>query len=323
MNCDSSVERLPWLANGALPPEEAAEVRSHLDGCAACAAEWEVVRRTVDAFGVHPTVSELLDAADEGEEPGWVAGHLERCPDCREHLEMALDSRERLEASVEVAAPDTVRPSAGRFRPWPILALAASLLAAVGLLGWIRQAETAREAAAEVARLREETHALRRGREAAETRVAELAHAEAQRQALAEALEDAQVKFRREKDRLRRLAVPSADVLVRDLLPRSLTLRSGGEGDDPPAPGPDVETLVLRLNLLAEPPQGDLRVELRQGGRSLWAGERVRAGVSGEVAVAVPTEILEPGDAEVVLVGPDGNAVETFDLRLGPRPHHE
>ena len=39
MNCHEARELLPWLAAGALPPEEQGELMRHLAGCAACRAE--------------------------------------------------------------------------------------------------------------------------------------------------------------------------------------------------------------------------------------------------------------------------------------------
>ena len=39
MNCREARELLPWLAAGALPPEDMPELLSHLSECASCRAE--------------------------------------------------------------------------------------------------------------------------------------------------------------------------------------------------------------------------------------------------------------------------------------------
>ena len=39
MNCRKARELLPWLATGALPPEDQAGLMEHLAGCAPCRAE--------------------------------------------------------------------------------------------------------------------------------------------------------------------------------------------------------------------------------------------------------------------------------------------
>ncbi len=53
-------KELPLLASGDLPPERAAEVRAHLQGCGTCRAAYDGLRRTL---------SLLHEAGDAGEAP--------------------------------------------------------------------------------------------------------------------------------------------------------------------------------------------------------------------------------------------------------------
>jgi anti-sigma factor RsiW len=52
--CRDLVERITDLLDGALPPEEAAAARAHLEECAGCAAAVEQFRRTIAVLGFLP-----------------------------------------------------------------------------------------------------------------------------------------------------------------------------------------------------------------------------------------------------------------------------
>lgn len=51
ITCESVRERLGLLADGSLDPAEEKAFHSHLEDCAACAREEELMRRTMDALG--------------------------------------------------------------------------------------------------------------------------------------------------------------------------------------------------------------------------------------------------------------------------------
>ena len=66
MDCDRTTERLPWLLNGSLDPEETAAVRRHLADCELCQKELSETRLAGQIFGAHlPTPAVVAYAFDE------------------------------------------------------------------------------------------------------------------------------------------------------------------------------------------------------------------------------------------------------------------
>ena len=76
MVCRDAVERITDLLDGALPPDEEAAARAHLEECAGCAAAVEQFRRTIAVLGHLPeddvrsldpkVVAALVDALRRG-----------------------------------------------------------------------------------------------------------------------------------------------------------------------------------------------------------------------------------------------------------------
>lgn len=84
-NCRRIVELLPWHANGSLDAERAAEVRAHIDECAACRREAAVLAAIIDNMPeprpAHPGAapfSQLLNRINRHERRvrGWKAAAL-------------------------------------------------------------------------------------------------------------------------------------------------------------------------------------------------------------------------------------------------------
>ncbi len=152
---DHPSDRLVLLAEGELSDAEAREVRRHLDECAACRSDFERCRGVVESLSPpasEATFSDLMlrrARAREcgrlaeavtlhscGEEDFEVAAHVAQCARCAETEEEIR----KLGASVRDlgASKVTFAELRSRMRPtvrWiPILACAASLLVAVGVV---------------------------------------------------------------------------------------------------------------------------------------------------------------------------------------------
>jgi anti-sigma factor RsiW len=131
LTCDEARERLPWLGNGSLSPEEAAAVEAHLAACHACREEREATRLAARLFATHPSPADLVaytfgDLA--GAEREAIAGHLATCAACAGEQALSAESRRR-EPSV------TARPE--RRAEWRRLLLAAAVGAALlASAGW-------------------------------------------------------------------------------------------------------------------------------------------------------------------------------------------
>ncbi|HVT15086.1 MAG TPA: zf-HC2 domain-containing protein [Thermoanaerobaculia bacterium] len=168
MNCDPTLERLPWLLNGTLSEGERREVLDHLAGCAGCRQALDENRLAWEVFDQHlsPAVLVVYAAADEtadetasetaGEDGGddgvrfdrgLVERHLATCPQCAAELELARMSR-RLVEDENIAVLPAQRPrqrpgrqvhapAAAGWRTWRGSAVAAGLAAVVAVSGWI------------------------------------------------------------------------------------------------------------------------------------------------------------------------------------------
>jgi predicted anti-sigma-YlaC factor YlaD len=171
MNCDPTLERLPWLLNGTLSEEERREVLDHLAGCAGCRRAldenrlaWEVFDQHLSpavlvALAANETADEIAeesagetageDGGDDGVrfDRGLVERHLATCPQCAAELELARMSRRLVEdESIAVLPAQRPRqrpgrqvhaPAAAGWRTWRGSAVAAGLAAVVAVSGWI------------------------------------------------------------------------------------------------------------------------------------------------------------------------------------------
>jgi hypothetical protein len=141
MNCQTLAELLPWLLNGTLAPDEQKAVKDHLESCETCRSELAAARLAAEVYAAHPTAQDLIDYVLErplrGLERQTLARHLAGCPTCSEELALLRHSREESEIPPAAARPPAGRVLAGPWtaRRWQAAALAASLLAFVGLAG--------------------------------------------------------------------------------------------------------------------------------------------------------------------------------------------
>lgn len=149
MNCETAIERLPWLLNGTLDPSEREEVLRHLKDCESCRQALVETREAWQIFDLHLPAKVLVALAYDETPPGMtpqeVAQHLATCARCAADLELARTSR-HLEAEENLLpfAPrrkkeEPVPASAPHgSRRWQASALAAGLAGVIGLAGWIQ-----------------------------------------------------------------------------------------------------------------------------------------------------------------------------------------
>jgi len=57
MNCQTCIDHLPELADARLDEKTAALARAHLEGCPGCRAEYESLRRTLEALDALPAAA--------------------------------------------------------------------------------------------------------------------------------------------------------------------------------------------------------------------------------------------------------------------------
>ncbi len=137
--CAVVEERLPWLLNGTLDPEERADMLQHVRNCSSCRGALSASHETGMAADTHLPIDTLLDLADGltlgSDDQRLAAAHLDACDQCAEELR-ALSAGFVLPRVVQ-------RPESGPAALWRSLALAAALAAVLFGLGWW-QASSAR-----------------------------------------------------------------------------------------------------------------------------------------------------------------------------------
>lgn len=133
MTCNEVATLLPWLVNDTLAEGERAQVLAHLSTCEACRNELAETAFAFRVYGQHPGARALAawvfdQPADE--DLRWVREHVEQCEDCAEQVALLRQSKAFLDADVVPLAPRPARPSVPL---WRQLAVAASVLAVIGL----------------------------------------------------------------------------------------------------------------------------------------------------------------------------------------------
>jgi putative zinc finger protein len=286
MDCDATSERLPWLLNGSLEPEEAQQVRAHLAACAQCRAEMEETRSAAALFAAHaPTAAILQMAWDrpmEGLEPALVRNHLDGCPACQEELALARESR-RLESG---------RPEGGtrrRSRAWPLMlpaTLAAGLVVGVWWGGRDREPPAA-------------------GSPSDPARIGALEREVSQLRSAAARLESA----------ARQARAPRLNLPIFEVLPGRV-LRGDGEGEARQVVVPAGATEVALL-LSTDGPAGTraaLSIEDNKG-LEVWHGDGLISGPPGGYVVTLPVELL-PDGRYVLKVRPQRGAASVYRIRV-------
>jgi hypothetical protein len=268
---------------GGLPAEDAADVRAHLEGCAACRAALAETRRAAEVFDAHLTSGTLAALAwDEspGEVPEDVARrHLAACPDCAEELALLQQSRD-LER-----APELPRAAAPKAPPaWMTWAapLAAGVVIGLGL-GMFRGPGAPPPASpdpltsAELVRLRGDNAALR--------------------------------------TQLQEAQAPEVNLPVAELFAADTSRGPGRSGDNEIVIPAGTRTVAL---LLAADVAGSREADIELRGRDgalLWSGSGLRPGAHGSYSVALPASLLGEGSSSVVLK-PRGAREVRFALRV-------
>jgi len=143
---DEHPDLLPWLASDRIDGATAAEVRRHVDGCAACRREIEALLSLKDTMRRHDVPGHVsiadLVAYEGGEAPESVGpqsleSHFAVCTACAEDLAALRRSRERLEAqsSGENATGGTAprRQGPGIRLPVKVITLAAAAIVVVAV----------------------------------------------------------------------------------------------------------------------------------------------------------------------------------------------
>jgi anti-sigma factor RsiW len=151
MDCEQAIERLPWLLNSTLEPEERRQVRAHVASCEACRQALDETRLAWQVFDEH-LPAEVLTALAADEEPGIDRGlaerHLAECPRCAAELEMVRASRALLENEGVATLPvRRARPAGEGWRGWRSAALAAGLAGLVAATGWYNSSRDLRSMA--------------------------------------------------------------------------------------------------------------------------------------------------------------------------------
>jgi hypothetical protein len=310
LTCDEARERLPWLANGSLPPEEAAAVEAHLAACPACREDREATRLAARLFATHPSPGDLVaytfgDLAGAAREA--IAGHLATCAACAGEQALSAESRRR-EASL------TARPE--RPPEWRRLLLAAAVgatvLASAGWFwSWQRWQQDGNRWARRQERLLERLSRLeqRPPPSAAGPASPEPTPAMEEQTAPVESPEDRVAALEGELARLRQ---PQPGVRVVELLAEEMVVR--GQAPAPPAID---SALPATLLLVAEGvrPGGSYRISARRGSREGW-GATVAATTAGELSLHLPAASLPPAEYELRVTATDGTTVGTYRLRV-------
>jgi hypothetical protein len=138
MNCQNCRERMAELADAKLDEKDAGLVRSHLEGCAECRAEFDSLTRTMAALDALPSSppSHRLRAA--------VMGHIET-------EKLTQQNRARWASSIRSAASEQPRPR------WIPAVLQGLGVCALVLLGFFLGERTATERQLAALRVRVDT----------------------------------------------------------------------------------------------------------------------------------------------------------------------
>lgn len=321
MNCQQSIELLPWYLNGTLDESERREVREHLAGCEGCRQALEDTRLAGTVYGQHIPSEALVALAwgesPEGYDPDVLERHLRSCPECAAELELARTSR-RLEEDDGIAlfARPAPRVSAAR-APWRAAALAAGLAGMVAASGWIWTAGQARDLETRLAEVRATPAPAPAPSASPEDAAA--------RQKLAEMSTQVET-LRRQTDEMREQLTKIADarpagqaaqvnVWVDDLRPTSDVVRGGpGEVKELPAG----VAAVAMLQPTHEENHKNHRIEVVDAaGKVVWKAEELRRSAQDDFPVLLPA--LKPGSYTIrisAMEGPQRVELESYAIRV-------
>lgn len=311
MNCDLTIEVLPWLLNGTLGEDERREALDHLKGCEACRQALGDTRLAWRIYDQHIPAAALVahagGDAPEGVDAEVLAAHLAVCPQCAAELELARLSRGLVEDESVALLGGAARTAAARAAPravparWRTAALAAGLAGLVAFGGWYRSAEEARALSGRLASAEvPPAPAPAVGAPAAAgtadpQRVADLQH---QLEAMQKTVDDMQKAEGKAREQLAQLAErnplgPQVNTWVGDVRPLGDVVR-GGDGDATEIPAGATATLLL--SAAADVP-GDREIEITDAqGRIAWQGRGLHLNAeSRDYSLTLPRGTLPSG----------------------------
>jgi hypothetical protein len=326
MHCDEAIERLPWLLNGTLEPEEREQVRAHLAGCPACRQAWDDTRLAWEVFDQHLPPQVLLALASDqraegasGIDRGLAERHLAECPRCAAEVEMVRASRALLEnEGVAVLAPRRAAPP----RSWRNAALAAGLAGLVAATGWYGSSREVRSL---------ESRLAETGRPAPPAPAPAPAGGADRAAALEQEnrrLREANVALSREGEeaaeqiaRLQEAPPPAAalNTPIVDLYTDTTVRGEGGEPANQVAVPRGAELVQLILNARSE--TAATEVELADAsGRVVWKGTGLVRSPDQNYTVTLGRRLLQPpGSYTLTLYGTAGGKrtrIESFPLNV-------
>jgi len=328
MNCNESIELLPWFLNGTLEEGEHDEVRRHLATCELCRAALKDTREAWTIFDQHLPSQTLVALAygetPQGIDPALAERHLATCPQCAAELELARMSR-RLEEDDKVAVfpgSRSMKTEAGGSRTWRAAALAASLTAVVAASGWIHESQ---RLAAQLAQKPVPAEAPRNSQPAAlppapaggsaDEKVAQIQRDFEQSKAeMSKQLQDASLKLAELDRRAQELAEPQlntwSDVLSASGVERGTGGATGAERKVIPG------STAATLRLGSEDAKAPRIVEIQDArGAVRWKKSGLQPNVEAEeYKLTIPPGFLAPGPYTIQLYTLDGRKAESYPI---------
>ena len=332
MNCETTIQNLPWFLNGTLDPGDEIAIRAHLDTCESCHHELLGTREAWQIFDAHLTPQDLTALALDGVEGEDATGlkperhalireHLEQCTACREEWQLIRESAAGFlqgEGVLPVQTP--ANDEAGLNEPglsqaslwtWRLATVAAAILALVTATGWWISLQDRSALAEELAVLRTSSEDVEVARLAMKTSRQRL---EAERQSAAERV--AQLETQLAELGTPADLEPAINLPVVDIYPETMVLRGGGATSTEKVTIPaDSEGLVLILGSQSNG-DGPFTLEVADGARVAWRGDGLRRQERGEFTVTLPANLLPRGDLSLRVLNPAGEVVERYKLRV-------
>jgi hypothetical protein len=301
LDCEAVGALLPWLANRTLAGSEEAEVRAHLGRCDRCRGAYDETLGAWELYGRHVPVEMLLDyeqgLVSDRKRRTLLKTHLEGCPSCREELHLLRESRRSLEAE----------PSSGRAvaPAWRVGGIAASLVSAIALGGWLVTARRADSLSESIAKSAD----LERRLDVAISENSGLKEAQRQLESRLGAME-------------RDLAAGARAILnvpIFELLPASVLTR----GEETPN-AVEVPHDAAWVSLVLAAPKGEscARCELElldESGRVRFSASGLVRQDAGDYTLGLPSDVLGEGKMTLRLYDRSGSlrrTIESYPVRI-------
>jgi len=284
MNCENAIELLPWLLNGSLEPEEAAEARRHLEGCEACRQSWRETRQAWKVFSEHLPAEALVQLAYDEPLSGLDAGVAERqlgsCPQCAAELEMARMSR-RLEEDDRIATFPAPARRPREVRTWRLTAMAAGLAAVVAAGGWFQSLSRLGELSTLVARNQGEVRSAQQ----------ELARIAAN------------------------VREPQLNTWTGDVSTSDVVRGNQPADQEIPVPANVDSTPMLEASHDITAPDREVRI-VDAAGKVLFRRGGLRRNPTDDFTITFHAGFLKPGHYTIQLYTPEGKPAETYTIRV-------